>query len=105
MKARIPYLVLYAIVFALLCFALGACASTGGAGAEAGRHAANAVGDALSGNPIGAIGEAAAAVAVLLGAQVAQHKYTVRKVNRMRDEARRKRNEPVECPRKLEAAQ
>lgn len=29
MKARIPYIVLYAIVFALLCFALGACSGPG----------------------------------------------------------------------------
>lgn len=95
--------VLVGFVFAVLCFAMAGCNSLGEQGVEAGRHASNAVGNALTGNLSGAIGEAAAALAVILGAQVAQHKYTVRRVNKMRDEARRSRNEPVECPRKVSA--
>lgn len=86
------------LVVAVIEFSMAAgCAGMGARGAEAGAHATNAALEAASGNVMGAIGEGAAALAAILGAGYAQHRYTVRAVNRQRDARRKARGEMVEC--------
>lgn len=102
----IPWFVLYGVVFVLLCFACAACGLLGvsgsgaeQAGAEAGRHAARAAGDALQGDWMGTAAEVAAAVAAVCGIGYGGHRYTVRRaareVNEQRNAARKARGEAV----------